>query len=544
MANYWAQKKVLEQLEKFHQQLSAEVPPFRDTSRAAAADRYHLVEQGTDHLLGLYMPHYKDAEPAAFHYDIDAMFAYPLPGLFPLHGPREHAKSVRSRLNILRRALLADLKYWVFAGETITKAWEHIEYIDFELTTNHRILADWEVDVKKKDSQKGVYRVKVRSKGTGKENYFMLQAVSGDTSGKGLLFMQHRPGGALVDDLEKTADTYNPENGVKKVNFVIQELYPACTGPVVWLGNMGRKGSALHQVFEEIYDEGELEHLKTNGSYPGDFAEYVENEPELPRDLMMGFIFRADTVLESGEVRYLWPERFDPSWYQGRRNVMGYRYEGEFNGNPIAPGKIFSNFPAYKGPEEIPDEAVWFSWMDPAWGRSRSSSHKVIVTGAYDGHFTYIVDAYCRVGTSMTEAIDHWYNHFEMYKALRDGGFENTFAQDERMDGDLELAEERNNKYLPVAGYDNPGDKDARILSLDQTVQQGRILWPEHLNDDLQAGKEQMEHYDPDLTKIPKDFPDALEALHKHLRERWRRAAITYESLGKRRFTRTKVLRR
>lgn len=544
MANYRARKKIEEQLDRFHEQLSAEVAPFRDTSREAIIQRAGLVKSdcGVDHFLDLYLPHYKDSEPAAFHYDIDAMFAYPLPGLFPLHGPREHAKSVRSRLNILRSALTSNLKFWLFASETITKSWEHIEYIHFELTNNHRIAADYEIEVKKKDSQKGVYRVKIRNRGTGLANYFMMQAVSGETSGKGLLFMQHRPDGALVDDLEKTADTYNPDNGMKKVNFVLQELYPACTGPVVWLGNMGRKGSALYQVFEEIYDEAEFERLRKDGSEPGDFAEYVKSEEDLPRDLMTGFIYRADTLLESGEMRYLWPERFSPAWYQGRRNVMGFRYEGEFNGNPIAPGKIFKNFPTWED-GDIPDDAVWFSWLDPAWGRSRNSSHKVIITGAHDGHFTYIVDAYCRVGTPMSEAVEHWYNHFDLYKHLRDGGFEKTFAQDERFTQDLEIAEDTYGRYLPVKAYENPGDKDARILSLDQPVDQGRILWPEKLNDDLQAGKEQMEHYDPDLTRIPKDFPDGLEALHNNLRKRWRQANHQYESLGKRRYSRTRIRR-
>ena len=540
MANRRVKSKIEKQLEKFHEQLSQDIAPFKNTSRDAQRQRFNLLKDGTDHLIDLYMSHYKDSDPARFHYDLDAMFTYPEAAIFPVHGPREHAKSVRSRMNVLRAALIGELKYWVFASETISRAWEHIEYIDFEFENNHRLRADFTIDVKKKDSVKGIYRVKLTAKATNKSNYFMLQAVSDDTSGKGLLFMQHRPQGAIVDDLEKTKDTYNPENGKKKVDFVVQELWPACTGPVVWLGNMGRKGSALHQAFEEIYDEKELEALKSNGSEPGFFAEWCKEE-EPVADLIQGFIYRADTVLESGDVRYLWPERFSPSWYQGKRRVMGYRYEGEFNGSPIAPGKIFSEFPTYT---TIPEDAVWFSWFDPAWGRSKSSSHKVHVTGAHDGHFFYIAVCYCRVGTAMKEAIDHWYNAFEEYNQLRDGGFEATFAQDERLNQDLDIAETRNGRHLPVSAYENPGDKDARILSMEQTVNQGRVLWPVELDKDLQTGKEQMKNYDPDLTSIPKDFPDALEALIHNLRKRYRTAGQEYESMGKRRFSRTRTYRR
>lgn len=543
MANQRFKTKIEKQLERFHEQLSMEIPPFKDTSKEAGRERYKKLQEGTDHLIDLYMSHYKDADTAGFHYDVDAMFTYPAAALFPLHGPREHAKSVRSRMNVLRSALTGDLKFWLFASETVSKAFEHIEYIDFEFTMNHRLKTDFDIDVKKKDTQKGIYRAKVTCKANGKSNYFMLRAVSSDTSGKGLLFMQHRPDGALVDDLEKTKDTYNPENGKKKLDFVVQELYPACTGPVVWLGNMGRKGSALYQAFEHIYDESELEALKKNGSEPGFFNEWCQETEELPGDFMQGFIFRADTTLENGEVRYLWPERFNPSWYEGKRRVLGFRYEGEYNGAPVAPGKIFNQFPTYpKG--EIPRDAVWFSWFDPAWGRSKSSSHKVHVTGAYDGHFFYIVFAYCRVGTGMSEALDYWYNAFEKYPMLRDGGFEKTFAQDERLSQDLDIAEEIHDKELPVHPYENPGDKDARILSMEQTVNSGRVLWPEELDDDLQAGKEQMENYDPDLTSIPKDFPDALEALINNLRKRWRRSGDSYQSLGKRRYSRTSKFRR
>jgi len=540
MANRQAKSRIEKQLEKFHEQLSQDIAPFQDSTRDAQKQRYALLESNTDHLIDLYMGHYKDSDPAMFHYDLDAMFTYPEAAIFPVHGPREHAKSVRSRMNVLRMALTGELKFWVFASETISRAWEHIEYIDFEFQNNHRLIADFEIDVKKKDSIKGIYRVKITSRANSKSNYFMLQAVSDDTSGKGLLFMQHRPQGALVDDLEKTKDTYNPTNGRKKVDFVVQELWPACTGPVVWLGNMGRKASALHQAFEEIYDERDLEALKSCGSEPGFFHEWLKEEPA-EANFMKGFIYRADTKLESGDMRYLWPERFSPSWYSGKRRVMGYRYEGEFNGSPIAPGKIFNQFPTYTF---IPDESVWFSWFDPAWGRSKNSSHKVHITGAFDGHFFYIVSAYCRVGTAMSEAIDYWYNDFDEFEQLRDGGFEKTFAQDERMFQDLDLAETRNGKYLPVSAYENTGDKDARILSMEQTVNQGRILWPGELDDDLQAGKEQMKNYDPELSSIPKDYPDALEALTKNLRKRFRVAGQDYESMGKRRFSRTRTYRR
>lgn len=547
MAKLSAKRKVREQLEAFEEQLSRELPAFKDTSREAIRRRWEECGDDTSAFMRMYTPHYVDSEDAVFHADLDAMIEYPEQALFFLHGPREHAKSVRCRLNILRRILDGQIKYYVFAGETITKAWEHIEYIQFELEKNHRISADFEVEVKKIDAQSGKLRCKVKHRGTGTSNYFMLQAVGEGTSGKGLTFLQHRPGGALVDDLEKTKDTYNRDNGTKKLTFVKQELYAACTGPVVWLGNMGRKDSALHQAFEEELEDQALDILKENGTTPGEFAEQcAENGGRLPTDdeleLIKGFIYRADTLLEDGSVRYLWPERFKPSWYKSKKNILGWRYEGEFNGNPINPGKIFSNFPSY-GPnseiKEIPREAIWFTWFDPAWGRSRTSSHKCWGVGAYDGKHYYMVDAYCRVGTPISEPIDRWYIAFENYepRGLLEGGFEDAYDQDQRLSQDLELAEEWNDMELPVWPMPNPGQKDVRIMSIEQLVNLGRVLWPEELNDDLQEVKNQMEIYDPQANAIPKDGPDMMAALITNLRKRWRNhTGSGYQSLGKRRY--------
>ncbi|MDZ7802376.1 hypothetical protein [Thiohalophilus sp.] len=174
--------------------------------------------------------------------------------------------------------------------------------------------------VSRADSINGIYQARITHKATGKRNNFRLQALSDETSGKGLLFMNLRPQGALVDDLETTKETLNPANGKKKLDFVLQELYGAITGPLVWLGNMGRKTSALHQGFEHIYEnEEELKEFKTKGSPPGLFAKAcAKNGGKLNTkdglELMRGFIFKA----EYPDGSKLWPERFGSKWYASK----------------------------------------------------------------------------------------------------------------------------------------------------------------------------------------------------------------------------------
>ena len=247
-----AKKNILSKLDAHADRLSKSTSPFSDSSKQAIKDRHEKTNANPEEFKQLYLPHYVDSPSAQFHSDLDAMMNYPEKALFIIHGPREHAKSVQFRINVMEATLNGRIQYWIFGAEKISRAWSHIEYIDMDMMDNPRVQADYDIKVIKKDSINGIYRARVTCKATGKRSLFQFEAVSDDTSGKGMTFLNLRPQGALVDDLEKTKDTHNPQNGKKKVDWVVQELYGAITGPLVWLGNMGKKTSALHQGFERI----------------------------------------------------------------------------------------------------------------------------------------------------------------------------------------------------------------------------------------------------------------------------------------------------
>jgi hypothetical protein len=545
MATRTALKNVQNKLDQHADRLSKSVSPFADLSIEGSKKRHEKTNGNPEAFKQTYLTHYVDAPSASFHADLDAMMNYPEKAVFPVHGPREHAKSSQCRINVMEAVLNGRIQFWLFGAEKISQAYSHIDYINIDLNDNARIKADYDIKVLRNDSINGIYRARVICKATGRRSTFQLQAVAGGTSAKGITFVDKRPQGALVDDLEKTADTYNPDNGRKKVDWVLQELYGAVTGPVIWLGNMGRKTSALHQAFEEIYEnEEELKKFKRTGSTPGIFASVcARNGGKIPTadglQVMKGFIFRADREVD-GETVYLWPERFKPAWYASTRKVMKYRYEGEMNGNPIAAGKIFNTFPTYSQDQlqQVDLESVVvYTWFDPAWGKSKSSAYKCWVIVAFDGHFFYLLDAYCRQGTPMSEPIDAWYAGFDRWAwiGLRDGGFEKTFAQDERFRQDLELAEERHGKMLPVYAEDNPGEKFARIESSEGLHNSGRVLWPERMTKDMATVKEQHEIY-PDGPYV--DAPDATEAALTRVRRRFKSNTNNYQSLAKRRYQR------
>lgn len=542
-------KQIAELLDLHADKLSRVSSPFQDTSKQAVKERHEKTKANPEEFKQLYLPHYVDSLSAEFHADLDAMMNYPEKALFLVHGPREHAKSVECRINVMEGTLNGRIQYWIFGAEKVSRAWSHIDYIHMDMMDNPRIQADYDIKVLKYDSINGIYRARVTCKATGKRNMFQFEAVSDDTSGKGMTFLNMRPQGALVDDLEKTKDTYNPQNGKKKVDWVVQELYGAITGPLVWLGNMGRKTSALHQGFEEIYEnEEDFKEFKKNGSVPGLFAKICKrNGGKLPTSdglrVRRGFIFKAERVV-NGKTVYLWSERYNPRWYNSERAAMKYRYEGEMNGNPIAPGKVFKNFPRYK-PEDLKAfengerEFTVFTWLDPAWGRSKSSAYKCWFVMLYDGSHFYILDCYCRQGSHMSEVIDHWNDAFQKwaYLGLRDGGYEDAYDQENRFEEDLEVMEAELGVHLPVRSYKNPGEKHSRIDSMQVDFDKERMLFPANLSDDFSTAKDQLENY-PDHPYV--DAPDALEACRTKIRTRLKRSKVNYKSISKRRYNRSR----
>jgi hypothetical protein len=539
-----AENKLQKQLIDLQDRLSKESPPFKDSSQEAIRKRYDQTKGDTDAFGRMYLPHYFTDDTPTFHDDIDAMLDYRHKAIFPIHGPREHGKSARGRIKLLHRILKGEIKYWLFGSEQLGLAFDHIDYIFLELVENRRIRSDYEITNIKKDESKAKLRFRITNKATRKRTYVLLEGVSYGTPVKGKLFMQHRPQGATVDDFESTRTSKNSRISGEKVDWILQELYGAVTGPVIWFGNIGNENSALMKIMVECKDGRDRfkQWVESGGSIPGQFALEVHRGDGQHHDLtndeeaaIYPFVFRADRADAQGKKVYLWPERFDPGWYSSMSATMGYRYSGEMNGLPIKPGKIFKAENVGRWDSLAKDATIW-TWFDPAWGRSKHSAYKCWVIVAYDGHYFDLLDAYCRQGTAMADVLDAWYAGFGRWQhaGITAGGYEKTFAQDERLEEDLDLAEARHGWRLPVYALDNPGEKFARIESMEGTINAGHFRIPRETTKDMDKLMEQMYDF-PDGEYV--DGPDALEACIKNLRRLRRNATHQYESLGKRRFS-------
>lgn len=558
------ERRLLKQLEAFQDRLSREVAPFADTSKRARERRFETCRLDTDEFGQNYAPHYFESESAAFHSDLDAMRTSSTRHVFVVHGPREHAKSSRLRVGLVQDIVYGRIRYYLLGSEHLYLARKHVEYLQVELAQNARLRTDFDIEVEKWEEGAGILRVRVTPHHTGISHTVQLEAISYGTSAKGRLYISRRPDGALIDDFENTRSSRNVRIAREKAQWVLQELYPAVTGPIVWVGNTGHDTSALYQAMLQVHggDDDALRAFLSAGTLPGaDIPAYPTSpasealgkqsgetsddaeptpDPDAPRAEITAYSYRADTTLPGGAVAYLWPERYDPDWYATMRATMGHYYEGEMNGYPVKMGLYFKAAWFENRYDQLPEDVdlTWFSWCDPAFGKSAHACYKVIVAIASSATTHYVVWAWCRQQEDVRAMIDAWYDAFEEYPDLLRGKYENDFGQEDRLRRDISDAELAHGYPISVSGDSNRGGtKAARIESLQGLASRGRIRFPKAMTPDLKVLLEQLLGY-PDAPYD--DAPDALQsAIHRNRFSH--RDRPKFETLGPpRRFVRTR----
>jgi len=533
-------KRMERQLEELQESLSEDVAAFQDTSVEAARSRHDDTAGDAIAFGQTYMPHYFTSPPAGFHRDLGAMVHHDRRHVFITHGPREHAKSTIVRSGLIERVINGSVHYPLVVSEDLKISKAHVAYVAAELTENRRITADYDVEVQRYAENQGILQVRVTPSATGTASTARIEASSHKRGVKGSLFMQHRPDLAIIDDFEDRESARSQEIAAKKVEWVFQELYPACAGghaedargaPIIWIGNTTADTSALYQAMLETVEtttdatdpEDALSDLLRGGTDPQgggtiplrpDRAvqaarngletgvwEADPSEPPNPAASGEGrsetaaqsareerpveaarsvYCYRATTEIEtSGETVYLWPQRYKASWYLRMQMTMGSnRYEAEMNGYPVVVGVFFEPawFPTY---DDLPEAAGrGYMWCDPAFGESASAAYKAVVCVATDRHRYYVLDAWLRQQEGVRAMIEAMYALYDRWDLVRHGGFEGNFRQGERLSADLQDAADQHGFPLPISAHDNTAPKDVRIESLEPLASNDRIQWP------------------------------------------------------------------
>lgn len=384
------ERRLQAQLQEFIERLSRDVRPHADASDAAVRARYDACRNSVDAFGATYLPHYWTAESAPFHADLDAILlgqaqATDETHIHLLHGPREHAKSIRARAALMLQLLTGARHYPLLISEHLYLAQAHLDYVFADLTGNRRITSDYEIDVLTMDRSEGVMRLRVTPRATRKAHLVQLDACSYGRPVKGRVFMQYRPDWALLDDFESTRTARSNEQlNKEKAEWVLQEVYPAVAAgsPVIWLGNTGSDVGALYQAMRHaLGGEEPLRAFLQTGTRPGEIAADAglidaseiglpgvtpERPPNLPSDgrdpqgapLVDGALPEATRTASDGSDDPFGGEVGDEPDDEPRAGITAYCYRAERL--VVTPTG------------EVATEYLWPQRYPPAWyGRKR-----------------------------------------------------------------------------------------------------------------------------------------------------------------------------
>ena len=160
--------KARRQLDELRERLAHDqAPAFADRSPAGVKKRWTETRGDVSAWSRLYAEHHVGSPDAAFHRDIDAMFAWPRLEVHGMHGPRDHAKSTRCMLNILEGLTSGSLRYWAFISETLGLAIDRAEMINIELKENARLRQDYDHQVPQERRVEGDLGVPDHAQGDG-----------------------------------------------------------------------------------------------------------------------------------------------------------------------------------------------------------------------------------------------------------------------------------------------------------------------------------------------------------------------------------------
>jgi len=509
--------KIHKKLEEFQEFLSKETTPF-SLDGPTLEERDTLGRQDVFEFGALYTPHYFTLPPAQFHRELFTMTEYRKKHLFVVTGPREFGKSILLRVAKLRMVLYG-LRHYIFKiSETLTLARNDIDFLVSELLFNSRIKGDFKIKILKNDDDET--RLRITNKFTGRSHFVKLEPKSYGTPVVGSIFMQYRPDYAEIDDFENTKTARNQKIGEKKVDWVIEELYLAVSkdAPIVWVGNNHAKTSAINQA--------------------------IENEcKKVPYGSFHQFDKRSKTAHKYSAIQKtkskrlsLWPEKMTVAELdQLKKDIGSRRFAAQMQQEPIEEGKFFKPEDVHRY-DKLPDNLEWIATIDQSLGKAKTSDYKAIIIMAADTRYFYVVNAFLRQ-TTLRAMVDGAYYFYDMYakKGLRVFKIENNFGQyTEISKRDFDEGANRHKFHLPISPFLNTINKEIRIEGLQPLFENGRILFPERLNKDLQELYDQLLGY-PDAPHD--DGPDALEAAQIFLQKRIRqRGAKNYKSLKKRRY--------
>ena len=453
--------------EELIKRIRAEAKPFADDTEEARARRRERARKDFEWFCLTYLPHHFDEGFSKQHRKA-AKLIHTWNKIIEVMAFRGFGKSTLFLTGYGLYATLFELgKYITVISDSEDQAIDLMMPIKVELENNPRIKQDFGNLV---------------SHDWAEDEFVTTSGVKWKAFGwrskyRGTKFMQHRPDIGFIDDLENDENVKNPDQVKKRLDYVLQTVFPA----------MNRKRK---QIF----------YLTTR------LARYcVAGELE-KNDEVVKFILPAE---RNGKATV--PEMFPMDVLKQIRKVIGtVRYSREYL------LKILSD-------ETRPFQDQWFvfrprpeekyrrivSFIDPSVGHGQTNDYKAIITVGWTGHYYDVLHAWIRKTTidHMLRAAYTIYNDFRPHViGLEANNFQILIKRE------FQRMAKEEGFQLPLKPVIQKENKESRTLRLSPLIENGYIRFVR--GSDVNLLLDQLLDF-PDGAHD--DGPDALEGASRLL---------------------------
>ncbi len=457
--------------------LSREVVAFEDDSEAAKKTRRDRARTDHFYFYQTYLPHYFNAAPAPFHYEMVAdVDRRPGPGEVVIPAveadPRGFAKSTIVSFGYSLHQICHALRHFILLGsDTEDLASDLTGYIYLELLYNERIKCDFGDLVRENwavDDFVTLNDVRLKARGRGQRL-------------RGLKHRQFRPDLVILDDMENDQNVRNPEQVRKLLTWIKGTVYPAieADGSLLWIGTILARKSALSIAIHS------------------DEEPYCNWRRKLRR-----------AIQEDGTS--LWPAKFPIEILLAQKKAMGsldFNRE-KMNDPKDDEGAFREDWLRYFSRVEVSlPPMIVASFLDPSAKNGETNDFKAIVTVGLerDKMIFRCLHAWIR-RASVAEMFAAAYRQFDTYGGQM--GIEENMLKDFLHQAIANYAKEAG-RYLPWKPVNHASSKESRIIgTLSYLVEHGKLLF-EKGQSDQNLLIEQLIYY-PSST-MHDDGPDGLE---------------------------------
>ncbi len=468
-------KKALERWEKMRQSIrsstqinTTETPEQRTRRRAE-------LEKDRAAWFKYYFPNWCTSEFSEHHKKWWRARDNPKYKKLALRAFRGFSKTTDTQMELIRRALLQQVKFVVYSSKSWDAASDMLEPIKLQLEENARLIQDYG-----RQKNLGAWE-------TGRiilKNGVAFQAIGRNQSPRGMKVGSQRPDLQVYDDLDDDELVRSAEQIDKAWDWLTGALFPA----------MDFSGHYSAWFVQNLFAEDCLM------ARWGNIADYVQ-----------------EVNILDAKGRPTWPDRFPKEVVADiLKGIPEHIRQREYFNNPIRPGSVFKReWIQWKKMPPLKQYKYLVAYLDPSFSNKKDADKKAwILVGLYKGEI-HVRKAFCDVA-SVAEMV-RW--GYEMDRYLKEGSGAAQFYMEEVFLQNLlykDFNEEAKRQGYPLAlrgDQRKKPDKDSRIAARAGQFERGQVFFDqaEQGNHHMQNLVDQFLLFHMGSTRVKKDGPDAFE---------------------------------